>query len=70
MSVGGIKSYKFYLVQTTKASDGSLLAHKIDSVAVTDEIGAQLPGSNIEFEFVQVDTVETSLTSVLIGLSK
>lgn len=63
-------AYKLWLVQTTKASDGSLTTLKYDSISVSSEIGTQLPSSTIEFEFVQVDSVETSLTSVLIGLSK
>lgn len=63
-------AFKFWLVKSTKASDGSLTSIKIDSVAVSSELGAQLPGSTIEFEFVQVNDAPVSLTSVLIGLSK
>ncbi|MBK8999977.1 MAG: hypothetical protein IPM35_30030 [Myxococcales bacterium] len=77
MSVGGVggTSYKFWLVQNKTAKDGSLTSIKIDSVQVSPEVGSQLPGSTIEFEFVQVETTSAntetlSLAGILIGLNK
>ncbi len=78
MSVGGIsggKWHKLSLTQTVKSEDGALKVYKIGALTLSPELGAELAGSNIEFEFVQVDTAsenpETlSLAKVLIGLSK
>jgi hypothetical protein len=66
MSVSGKTWHKISLVSPKL---------KLESVALAPEVGAQLAGSTIEFEFVQIDTTaqdaETlSLAKILIGLSK
>lgn len=71
MSVNRDSSFKFWVVQKNQADP----TNKLGSVSVSTELATQLPGSTIEFEFVQVDTSSTnpetlSLASVLIGLSK
>lgn len=75
MSVRAIKWHKLSLTQTVKAKDGSLSAHKLGSVTLAPKLAAELAGSTIEFEFVQVETASedaetVSLAKVLIGLSK
>ncbi|MBK7586200.1 MAG: hypothetical protein IPI67_39200 [Myxococcales bacterium] len=65
--------HKLSLVQTVKASDGTLSSYKLGSVTVSPTVATQFKGSTIEFEFVHTDAEATnaepvSLTKILIGL--
>jgi hypothetical protein len=65
--------FKLSLTQSLKAADGSLSSLKLGELTLTPEVGVQLGGSTIEFEFVKIEATSPSpetlsLTQILIGL--
>ncbi len=70
MSVGSTW-FKLWVSQSVKAPDGTLSYLKLTNANLSPQVGTQLLGSTIEFEFVQVQSSTTeTLTSAVLDVSK